>query len=97
MNTYIFKKSTRTNKKFMVVTPTNKKIHFGAAGYSDYTINKNDKKKEAYISRHKKNENWNKTGINTAGFWAKNILWNKKKLKNSINDTEKRFNIKIIY
>ena len=31
-----------------------KSIHFGAAGYEDYTIHKDDKRKELYIKRHEK-------------------------------------------
>ena len=53
--------------------------------------------KNAYISRHRVNENWNKSGIKTAGFWSKHILWNKPTIQQSIKDTEKRFNIKIKY
>jgi len=42
---YSIKKSSRKNKKYMLVTPDSKKIHFGANGYSDYTIHKDDKRK----------------------------------------------------
>lgn len=93
---YILNKSNRKNKKFMITTPTNNIIHFGAYGYSDYTINKNIDKKNAYIARHKVNEDWTKKGINSAGFWARWILWNEPNLNDSIRDAEKRFNIKII-
>ena len=31
-----------------------------------------------YINRHKDKEDWNLSGIKTAGFYANNILWNKK-------------------
>jgi hypothetical protein len=34
-------------------------------------------------------------GNKTAGFWSKNILWNKPTLKASIRNAEKKFNIKI--
>ena len=37
--TIYLKKSTRGDKKFMV-TVNDKKIHFGASGYSDYTKHK---------------------------------------------------------
>ena len=36
-----------------------KTIHFGSTGMSDYTIHKDDKRKERYLKRHEKNENWN--------------------------------------
>jgi len=95
MNKYILKKSNRKDKKYMVLID-NKKIHFGQKGFTDYTINKKPEKKDLYISRHKKRENRNKSGIETAGFWAKHILWNKPTLRESISDTEKKFNINII-
>tara|TARA_R100001460_G_scaffold7036_3_gene18235 strand:- start:57 stop:353 length:297 start_codon:yes stop_codon:yes gene_type:complete len=74
----------------------NRSIGFGAKGYSDYTKSKSDTKKNSYIARHKVNENWNKSGIKSAGFWSKHLLWNKKTLDQSIKDTEKRFNIDIV-
>ena len=40
---YSIKNSSRKDKKFMLINnENNKKIHFGAKGYSDYTINKDD-------------------------------------------------------
>ena len=95
-NIIILKKSTNPDKKYMV-TLGNKTVHFGAKGYSDYTIHKNRDRMLRYENRHKKRENWTKSGIETAGFWSKWILWNKPSLLGSIKDTEKRFNIKIKY
>ena len=94
--TYILKPSTRKDKKWMIITPENKKIHFGQEGYSDYTIHKNDIRKKSYIARHQKRENWTKSGINTPGFFARWILWNLPSLMNSISDTERRFGINIV-
>lgn len=85
--------STRSDKKYMVQFD-DKTIHFGAKGMSDFTKHKDKSRKERYENRHKVNENWN--DINTAGFWAKNILWNKSSLSESIRDTEKKFSLKII-
>ena len=51
------------------------------------------KRKANYISRHKKRENWRDMG--SAGFWAKNLLWNKPTLKASIRDVEKKFKVRI--
>ena len=89
-------KSDRKDKKYMVHLENGKTIHFGAAGMSDYTIHKDLKRKQAYILRHSSGaENWNKSGLDTAGFWSRWILWNKPSLMDSIRDTEKRFVIKI--
>ena len=35
-----------------MIAPDNVKFHFGAAGMSDYTINKDDDRKQNYIIRH---------------------------------------------
>lgn len=73
----------------------NKKIkttHFGAEGMSDYTINKDDKRKERYLSRHRARENWNSPM--TSGALSRWILWNKKTRSASIKDFKNRFNYK---
>ena len=88
------KKSSRKNKKWMAVID-NKTIHFGAKGYSDFTINKDIQLKRLYINRHKSNENWGKTGIKTAGFWSRWLLWNGTTISKSIKSIEKKFNVKI--
>lgn len=72
-----------------------KTIRFGAAGYSDFTIHKNEERKLRYIARHKNKEDWNKSGILTKGFWAYHLLWNKPTIKASIKDIEEKFNVKI--
>ena len=98
--TVYLQKSTNTNKKYMVtlVKPDtkNKTIHFGANGYSDYTKHKDSDRMKRYNSRHKTRENWTKSGITTAGFWSKWILWSKPSLKSAIDYTSTKFNIKII-
>jgi hypothetical protein len=96
---YTLQASNKPNKKYMVNTPSGKNIYFGAKGYGDYIYyNTTDKKlaktkKESYIARHSKLENFN--NVNTAGFWARWILWNKPTLRGSINDTSKKFKITI--
>jgi len=56
---------------------------------SDYTLHKDEERKNRYIDRHKKNENWNNPL--TAGFYSRCILWNKPTITESIKDTNKRF------
>ena len=80
-----------------MVTIGNKTLHFGAKGYSDYTKHKNRSRMHRYETRHRSRENWKKSGLETAGFWSKWILWNKPGLIESIRDTEHRFGIKILY
>ncbi len=92
----IITKSTRKDKKLMAIIDNNKTIHFGATGYEDFTTHKDEKRKQNYMTRHKKNENW--TDPNTPGFYAKNILWNKSTVQASINDTNSKFrNINISF
>lgn len=91
---YILEKSTRKNKKYMITTPYGK-IHFGDSRYQDYTMHRNDERKQNYIQRHKAREDW--TDITTAGFWSYWLLWNRPTLSESIKDIEKTFNIKIKY
>jgi hypothetical protein len=59
----------------MAIIDGRKTIHFGAAGMSDYTIHKDDARKERYIARHKNKEDWTRTGINSAGWWSRFYLW----------------------
>jgi hypothetical protein len=69
-------------------------IRIGAKGYSDFIQSKGDEdKKRAYIVRHKTNEDWDKSGIFTAGFWSRWLLWNKETLQESIEDVKKRFQL----
>jgi len=92
------KKSSNPNKKFMAIfydgKNHDKKVkttHFGAAGMSDYTIHKDKKRKQRYLDRHRKRENWN--AYMTAGALSRWILWNLPTLKGSIDDYKKRFKL----
>lgn len=90
---YTLKKSNDKKHKYIVIMPDNKKIKFGAYGYSDFTKHKDIERKKRYEARHKAREDWTKK--NSAGFWSKWILWNKPTLKESIDHTQKKFKIKI--
>ena len=71
----IITKSKKKDKKFDAIIDGKKTISFGAKGYSDFTQHKDPERKQRYLNRHKKNENWNDP--KTAGFYATNIRWNK--------------------
>jgi hypothetical protein len=103
---YKLEPSTRSGKKWMITTPEGKKVHFGAAGMSDYTKHQDPERKENYIKRHAGNmpqgltsrrEDWTKSGLDTAGFWSRWLTWNLPTLQASISDIEDRFGIKIDY
>ena len=84
-------KSTRAQKKYQVELD-GRTIHFGAAGYEDYTTHKDPERKAKYLKRHA-GENW--ADPMTAGFWARWLLWNQPSLMASIRDVEKRLNFSI--
>lgn len=90
-----FKNSSSTTKMSVYAFDgkNRKLIHFGAKGYSDFTMHQDTKRKESYIARHEGNEDWTKSGVLTAGFWSRWVLWNKPSLKDSISDVRKRFKL----
>jgi hypothetical protein len=89
------KKSTNPKKKYMAIFyddgKKKKTTHFGSAGMSDFTKNKDENRKKLYLERHRKRENWN--SYMTAGALSRWILWNKKTISASIADYKKRFNL----
>ena len=91
----VIKKSTQPKKKYMAVfTENGKKVkttHFGSAGMSDFTKNKDEERKKRYLDRHRKNENWNDKF--SAGALSRWILWNKPTLRASIADYKRRFKL----
>ena len=90
------KKSKNPKKKYTAIFELeNKKVNFGASGYSDYTIHKNKNRKDRYISRHKKREDWTVNGKYTAGFWSRWLLWHQPSLRESARDIEKMLKRKI--
>jgi len=94
-------RSEKPDKKFKVIVRDvplvgTKTVHFGSKGMSDYTINKDPYRKRLYLKRHRARENWSKSGIQTAGFWSRWLLWNLPTLDESIRDIEKRFHVKIM-
>jgi len=93
----VISSSTNSKKKYMAVftdSPsfTKKTVHFGSAGMSDFTKNKDEERKKRYLDRHRKNENWNDP--TTAGSLSRYVLWNKPTLRASISDFKRRFKLK---
>ena len=85
----VIKQSHLPDKKYMAIIDDKKTIHFGQAGASDMTLHKNEDRKNRYILRHQKNEDWNNPL--TAGFYSRWITWNKPTLTESVKDTNNRF------
>lgn len=100
----IIKLSDRKDKRYMAIFYDKenkiKTSHFGYAitdengkkKYgSTYIDHKNDELKKSYIARHKVNEDFN--NYMSSGSLSRYILWEKKTLRDAINDYKKRFKL----
>ena len=89
-------KSKLEGKKFtaiFMIDNKEKKIHFGAKGYSDYTINKDPMRKKAYIKRHiKEAKLWINTPNSPAAL-SRWILWENTSMKDAIKNFKTKFNL----
>ena len=69
-----------------------KVIPFGAKGMSDFTLHKDETRKQRYLKRHSgMRENWDKP--DTAGALSRWVLWNEPTRRASIADFKKRFDL----
>ena len=68
-----------------------KVVSFGSPDHDNFTINKDEKRKRAYLARHKKDLQTNDP--TRAGYLSYYLLWNKKSLKESIKDYKQKFNL----
>jgi hypothetical protein len=91
--------SSNPKKKLMAIftqdSGRKKTIHFGAAGYDDYTLSKGDKaakeQRTRYRNRHDK-EDW--TNPMSAGALSRFILWGDSTSRaTNISSFKKRFNL----
>ena len=88
------KKSPKKDKKYVATFSRNgriKQTHFGAAGMSDYTKHKDSARKQRYMNRHSRRENWRDP--TSAGALSRFVLWNKPSLRGSIADYKRRFHL----
>jgi len=88
--------STQEGKKYTAIFYDEnrnkvKTTHFGATGYTDFTLSGDENKKTNYLSRHS-NEKWD--NYMSAGSLSRWILWNYKSKSKSYNDYIKKFNLK---
>jgi len=97
MDLVSIKKDTDAKHKYVATfknkeTGRTKTTHFGAAGYTDYTISKDKGKRELYLQRHKARENWN--DYTSAGALSAHILWGSStSIKTNISNFKKKFNL----
>jgi hypothetical protein len=83
--------------KFTAAFPEGKVVHFGRKGYSDFTKHKDPQRMQRYLTRHRKRENWTRTGRYTPGFWSRWLLWSRPNFKSAIKQTEKVLGQRIIF
>ena len=84
-------KSTRKGKCYMVqlqMPDGNRTINFGSPSHENYTTHKDPKRRELYISRHAKRENWEDP--TTAGYWSRWLLWEEPHLGDAMKYLEKK-------
>lgn len=86
--------SAKADKKYDAhfITDANrtKVVSFGAAGMGDFRT-LTDERRQAYITRHKGNEDW--SSPMTAGALSYYVLWTSKTLRGGIANYKKRFNL----
>ena len=93
----ILKKARNGQHKFVAEFPDGARVRFGLKGFSDYTIHKDSERMKRYVNRHRKRENWKKSGAKTAGFWSRWLLWSEPSFQAALRRTEKVLGKKIIY
>ena len=67
--------SSRKTKKYMIVTPENKIVHFGAMTYEDYTKHKSDIRRRNYRRRAENIKGDWKQDKYSPNNLAINLLW----------------------
>ena len=71
-------------------------VSFGEKGASDFTNIKVNNETNDMLIGISKNEDWTKSGVKTAGWMSKHMLWNKPALQTSvadINNNSKRLTV----
>ena len=83
--------STRKDKRYMATFHNGTKVHFGLKGAETYIDHQDKAKREAYLKRHAKNEDW--SNPYTAGALSRWILWNGENISGNISEFKKRFKL----
>ena len=95
----VISKSKKPDKKLDARNDNKKLFHLKKKGLRTLqNINIKNESNDMLIGI--KNEDWTKTGVTTAGWMSKHILWNKPTLQASVADINKHFkrlNVKMTY
>ena len=87
----LLQKSTRKDKRYVVrlqMPDGNRTIHFGSPSHENYTTHKDPQRREMYLSRHAKRENWEDPS--TAGYWSRWMLWEEPRLGDAMKAIAKK-------
>ena len=86
------KPSTRKDKRFMAIFNNGKITHFGAKNGQTYIDHHDKQKRDAYLARHRVNEDWKDPY--SAGALSRFILWGDYSLiDGNIASYKRKFNI----
>lgn len=67
--------SPKRDKKYRVITPDGRIVHFGQMGYEDYTRHKNKTRRKNYLTRSRRTKgDWAKDKY-SANNLARRLLW----------------------
>jgi hypothetical protein len=84
--------SDRKDKRYVATFDNDVKTHFGLKNGQTYIDHLDKAKRDAYLKRHQKNEDWNDPY--TAGALSRWILWgDSTNINKNIADFKKRFNV----
>ena len=67
-----------------------KKVHFGATGYTDYTIGATEEQRKSYLARHASGKTAKPDTANALSYY---ILWNTRSRTKNIELFKKKFNL----
>ena len=73
--TAVLYKSDNKRKKYMILTPNHKKVHFGQIGYEDYTKHGNDQRRQNYLKRTSNIRGDWKENKYSPNNLSRNVLW----------------------
>jgi hypothetical protein len=74
-----------------------KTVKFGSRPYENYTSHKDPERQKLYVDRHRKREDWTRTGKHSPGFWSRWLLWSDPSFTKALKITEGKLGEKIVY
>ena len=72
-----------------------KTLKIGSRAHESFPDHKDEARKLRYIGRHRPREDWSADGVNTAGFWARAILWNLPTVRESAKKTGQQLGVPV--